>query len=103
MIKIKNLRVEKPKNPWDAKVDRSSILGNPYKEGIDGDRDEVCDKHSLYFAKNCKGKLKKELDHLIEIHKKYGKLNLFCWCTPKRCHSEPIKAYLEEEIAKCQK
>lgn len=92
--------MEKPKNPWDVKVDRSSILGNPFKIGVDGDRDEVCDKHKIDFDKNKDGKLKKELDRLLEIHKKYGKLNIFCWCCPERCHSETIKAFLEEKIAR---
>ena len=98
MIETKNLRVEKSRNPWDAKVDRSSILGNPFKIGIDGDRDEVCDKQSKYFDKNCEGKLKKELDRLLEIHKRYGKLRIFCWCEPERCHARKIKSYLDERI-----
>jgi len=27
---IKNLRYEKPKHEWDVRVDRTSILGNPF-------------------------------------------------------------------------
>ena len=30
MIQIKNLRNQKPQYPYDVKVDRSSVLGNPF-------------------------------------------------------------------------
>lgn len=42
-------------------------------------------------------KIEEELNRLKNIHNTYGKLNLFCWCSPKRCHSETIKNYLERK------
>ena len=89
MIEIKNLRFDK------------SILGNPYFMKNEGLRDEVCKKYELYFynqiAKNNQAFLN-ELRNLYKIHRKYGKLRLFCWCAPKRCHAETIKAFLERYI-----
>ena len=97
-IIIKNLRKEKPKNPWDIKVDRSSILGNPFTMTSEKDRDLVCNKYKVWFYNvNTKAQIQNELNRLKEILSKYGKLNLFCWCSPKRCHAETIKEYLLEE------
>ena len=98
-IAIKNLRKEKPKNPWDVKVDRSSILGNPFSMTSEKDRDLVCNKYEVWFYNvNKERQIQSELNRLEEILSKYGKLNLFCWCSPKRCHAETIKEYLLEEI-----
>jgi len=30
MIYVKNLRHEKPKHEWNVRIDRTSILGNPF-------------------------------------------------------------------------
>lgn len=100
MIIIKNLRKEQPSNLWDIRIDRSSVLGNPYPLFSERNRNSVCEKYEQYFKKkllvnedvNFIFKLKK----LKTLYKKYGKLNLFCWCAPKRCHAETIKKYLED-------
>ena len=52
-IAIKNLRNEKPQYEWQVKVDRSSVLGNPFYMGNESQRDKVCDKYEAYF-KTCK-------------------------------------------------
>jgi hypothetical protein len=39
-----------------------------------------------------------ELRTLYKIYKQYGKLRLFCWCYPRRCHAETIKKFLEKYI-----
>lgn len=97
-IIIKNLRKEKPKYPWDIRVDRSSPLGNPFAMTSEKDRDLVCNKYEVWFYNvNTKAQIQNELNRLKEILSKYGKLNLFCWCSPKRCHAETIKEYLLEE------
>lgn len=100
MINIKNLRKEKPENPWDVVICRPSPLGNPFvgKNGVnEPDRHAVCDKYELWFHENI-GSLEKYLDDLNTKHKKYGILNLFCWCSPKRCHCETVKKYFEENM-----
>ena len=97
-ITSKNLRKEKPKNPWDVKVDRCSILGNPFVMAGEKDRDLVCDKYEIWFYNvNKEVQIQNELNRLGTILSKYGKLNLFCWCNPKRCHAETIREYLLEE------
>ena len=105
MIEIKNLRDEFPIEPWQVKVDRSSILGNPFHMKDESERDKVCDMFKHSFALLFDGQIFNEKDELMlaelerlkELYKKYGKLELFCWCSPKRCHAETIKKYLEGE------
>ena len=100
MICIKNLRNEKPNNAYDFKVDRSSVLGNPYYMFDECMRDDVCIKYEMYFYKKLKtdAAFKAELVKILRAYKQYGKVNLFCWCYPKRCHAETIKKWLEKEI-----
>ena len=97
MIKIKNLRKNQPSKDYDIKVDRSSPLGNPFYMEDESKRDKVCDEYHIWFYEN-KHEIvfHQELFRIGEIYKKFGKLNLFCWCDPKRCHAETIKQYLEE-------
>jgi len=98
LIEICNLRKEKPTSPCDVKVDRSSVLGNPFPMFNESKRDLVCEKYKDYFYNSLiyKPEASKELQRLIAIHNEYGTLRLFCWCFPKRCHGETIKEYLEK-------
>jgi hypothetical protein len=97
-VAIKNLRKSKPKHPWQVRVDRASILGNPYHMVDESQRDKVCNQYEEYFNENMKypdTAFYNEIERLYGIMKEYGKLELYCWCAPKRCHAETIKAYLE--------
>lgn len=112
MITIENLRRTKPKYAYDVKVDRSSILGNPYYMKNEGKRDYVCDLYEERFNKlidndkhwlevtlitqEYRTKFIHELRNLYELYRIYKQLRLFCWCAPKRCHAETIKRYLEQ-------
>lgn len=99
MITIKNLRSSKPKHPWDFKVDRSTPVGNPYNMKLETDRDIVCNKYKDWFYNAAHNKLFfTYLGILSETYKQHGKLNLFCWCAPKRCHAEIIKEALEDDL-----
>lgn len=102
-IEIKNMRNEKPTHKYDIRVDRKSCLGNPFIMSDESKRDEVCDKYEAWFKANCAVSLasenfpwnfRQELIRLKRIFKEYGKLRLFCWCAPKRCHAETIRDYL---------
>jgi len=99
MIQIKNLRTEQPAKPYDIRVDRQSPLGNPFYMKDESKRNDVCDKYTTWlddaiYMNTISGNNQKvvdELVRLIDIYRQYGKLNLFCWCAPKRCHAETIK------------
>ena len=96
MITLCNLRNTKPEHPWDVRVDRSSILGNPYKD----ERELSCDKYHEYFLAQVEKSESfiQELRRLWHIHTQYKQLRLFCWCMPLRCHSETIKEFLDQYI-----
>ena len=97
-ITIKNLRFEKPYQEWQVKIDRSSILGNPYYMKSENERNTVCEQYETYFYNKIKNndiRFIAELKRLKKLLEKYNKLELYCWCYPKRCHGETIKQYLE--------
>ena len=99
MIEICNLRFEKVKFVYDIRVDRfNKILGNRFYMQSENDRDRVCTLYKEWFTKQieCRNELVlNELRRIYRIYKQYGKLRLFCWCAPKKCHAETIKTFLE--------
>ena len=91
------MRYHKP----DIACDRSSIYGNPYEIGRDGDRNEVCDKFEKYFYE----KLQDPDFHAKVMALKGRRLGCWCRCLPTcdnpkckshRCHVETIVKYLNE-------
>ena len=111
MIRIVNLKCYVPKSGEVlVKVDRSSPLGNPFKMYSESDRDLVCRKYEEYMQSKVKDFLehkaisKNDISYIIELNRiiqlaKQGKdIALGCWCYPKRCHSESIKALVEQYI-----
>jgi len=91
MIEIVNLHKEKPCMPYDFKVDRTTLLGNPYEMPNESYRDMVCNLYEQNFKKIIKPEW---IDPLKVVYEEYGKLRLFCWCSPKRCHAETIRRYI---------
>ena len=100
MIEICNLRNERMRFAYDVRVDRASVLGNPYYMQNESKRDEVCDKYAIYFKERLLNSnvAIKELQRIWKLHNQYGKVRLFCWCAPKRCHAEVIREFLNKYI-----
>ena len=97
MIEIRNLRKEKPQELWDVRVDRSSFFGNKFIITIESERDTVCEQYEKWFYEQLSNPaMQAELIILKSIYRQHGKLNLFCWCAPQRCHAETIRNYLLE-------
>ena len=105
MIRIANLRnVKLNPNEILIKVDRSSILGNPFYMHNESERNSVCDQYESYFNNIIAHKndpnntaFMNELRRIYKIAKN-NDIVLGCWCYPKRCHSETIKRFLEQYI-----
>ncbi len=93
-VRIANLRNEKPLEPWHVVVDRTSRYGNPFGMTKVQTRDAACDGFQEYFD-GLLEKGSKKFEPLLEIARKYGKITLFCWCVPERCHAETYKTYIE--------
>lgn len=112
MIRVDNIRNLKLKrNEIIIKVDRSSVLGNPFYMSDESQRGIVCDKYEEYFydvvnnsmlaqmnmSDNEINKFINELDRIYELSKS-NNIVLACWCYPKRCHAETIKSYIEGRL-----
>lgn len=98
-IRIVNLR-NYVLNPGEVlvKVDRSSVLGNPFYMKDESMRDEVCDKYLSYFRSNLNDiKFFTKLMELTNLAAS-NDVALGCWCYPSRCHAETIKKYIEERV-----
>ena len=103
MIEICNLKSDKMEYVFDVRVDRASVLGNSFRMENEYQRDEVCDKYQQWFDAKVEQKdavVLGALRTLYRIHQKYGRLRLFCWCAPKRCHCETIRTFLNKYIEK---
>lgn len=104
MIIVVNKKLYKGKGILysDAKeflVDRTTLLGNPYKIGIDGDREEVINKYRIYLP-NMLNKDKRVRQYYSEIKEfaKSGDVILICHCVPNNCHALIIKEMIEKDI-----
>jgi len=71
-------------------IDRSTIFGNPFYIGSDGNRTEVVEKYYRYLKHRLYATgFKRKLMRLK------GK-RLGCWCRPLLCHGDVIVDYLEK-------
>jgi hypothetical protein len=83
---------------------RGSALGNPFIMRMPSERNSVCDKYNLWLSAKLDGPASPELDKIqdqleaIMAAAKEGDVALQCFCTPRRCHCETIKAYVEQEL-----
>lgn len=100
MIEIKNLKTDRMTEKFDMRVDRKSPVGNPEYMTATKDRDYVCDVYEMYFRRQMAmdDDFRAYVESLIRIYKRHHRLRLFCWCAPKRCHAETIKAYIERQV-----
>ena len=95
-------RVTKPKaGVVNIRIDRQTPVGNPFPVNkAHSNRDEVCDKYEEWFKAqmtNKKSPVYKEIVRIYLIAKEQD-VNLQCWCAPKRCHGDTIKAFLDKHL-----
>ena len=58
-------------------VGRGTPWGNPFVVGVDGDREEVCDR------------FEREILPTLDVRPLIGH-DLLCWCSPLRCHADAL-------------
>jgi len=100
MIRIVNLRNYVAKeNEVLVRVDRRSVVGNPFFMSHESMRNEVCDKYADYFKEQMKinSVFRAYIEDIVRKARQ-SDIALACWCFPKRCHAETIKAYVEKKI-----
>lgn len=71
------------RSAYDVYIGRPSKWGNPFKIGVDGDREEVIEKYREW--------IQKQPDLMVDLGELRGKI-LGCWCPPDRCHGEVLIA-----------
>ena len=78
-----------------------SPLCNPFPADSERDRNRVCDEYERYFLAQIESGFPlfvNELERLANLYYNHGKLDLVCWCKPKRCHCDTIQRYLNNTI-----
>ena len=110
MISVANIKTQKPDDfPREAVhvyIGRQmpnrlgSPLGNPFRPKSNSDDDLVAclDQYRRWLGKqSVYSDACKELLRLVALAKD-GPLVLWCWCAPKTCHGDVVKAIIEEAI-----
>jgi hypothetical protein len=75
----------------DVYITRPSILGNPFKIGPDGTREEVIAKYEIY----ARDRLTRDSSFRLTVQGLYGK-TLGCCCKPLACHGDVLVKLAEE-------
>lgn len=104
VVVVNKKTYERKDGDYDIYIGRPRQLGNPYKIGPDGTREEVIDKYKEYFYKELETDphFKKHVDFhktVIRTKRFYKRLVLVCWCDPLPCHGSVIKEYLENDTS----
>jgi Domain of unknown function (DUF4326) len=102
MIRIENKKTYHGEGVY---IGRPSLMGNPFKIGIDGTRREVIILYRYWLWEEIKrgGKVYQELQRLVSIARQ-GELILICWCKDRdrnvSCHGDILKRSIEWLIQK---
>jgi hypothetical protein len=94
MIRIENKKTYRGEGVY---IGRPSLLGNPFKIGEHGTRDQVIAAYRGWLWQQIKsrGDVYRELQRLAAIAEQ-GDLTLICWCSqPDRhvpCHGDVLKS-----------
>ena len=81
--RVINLRHERP-GDGVVVVDRTTKWGNPFREGVDGTREEVIRKY--------KELLEGDPEMIPAARRELAGKDLACWCTPLPCHADVLLA-----------
>lgn len=74
---------------YDVYIGRPTKFGNPFHVGIDGTQEEVVHMYRAWIMSRPK------LLRAVRTELK-GKI-LGCWCKPKACHGDVLKAIADDE------
>ena len=103
MIRVVHIKKYQPiKNEILIKIDRSSVLGNPFIMDKESERNEVCRMYVTYFDQQVKidGDFRNEIIRIYRLAKEGKNIALACWCAPKQCHGDYIKQFVEGYLVK---
>lgn len=94
MITVINRKTTSPPTGEVIDIGRPHLLRNTYYIGKDGTRAEVIAKHRIDLWKSIKAndEIAQELKRLAKRHLDGWNIILSCYCKPKPCHGDVIKA-----------
>jgi hypothetical protein len=75
-----------------VKIDRSSVLGNPFPMQSEADREKVIAQYRVWLWEQYNkpaSKVREALWKISALHES-GDVLLGCWCAPKPCHGDVI-------------
>lgn len=78
-------------------IGRGSPLGNPFRVGVHGSREDVICMYADWLESQMMAnnpKIMDELERLATKYKEEGELTLLCWCEPLACHGSIIAGML---------
>ena len=70
------------RTPYDVRIDRQTVWGNPFAIGKDGTREQVIAKYREWIME--------DLVMLRRARKELRGKVLGCWCAPKACHGDVL-------------
>jgi len=94
------IRVGRLRRDRGFSVARPTVLGNPFKIGVDGDRDEVIRKYRAWFkvAVVEDARVRNAVERLVTEAKRHD-ITLLCHCAPQACHAEVIAEEVRRRVA----
>jgi len=74
-----------------------SILGNPFYNERNLTRAQRIEKFRIYFEEKMKGdeRIKDLISAMVDLYIKGFDIKLVCACSPKPCHGDVIKLWIE--------
>jgi Domain of unknown function (DUF4326) len=103
IVKLSDKQAEGSHREYCGRAGRGQegILGNPFWMNNESERDKVCDKFKTWLDLQMTlegGKVQKRITELSDIAKTKD-VELACFCSPKRCHTESIKETIEQLLS----
>lgn len=110
-IKVVNVRTDKlPRHKYyRIYCGRGTILGNPYAFKHSArdviyvnSRKKAISRYETYLLKKLKNKdneIFKGYKYLMKLFLRHKKIELACYCAPKKCHCDILKKLLFKELA----
>lgn len=82
-------------------IGRPSPLGNPFPMTKESQRQGVCGQYEIWFQQQVVDEVPEvmqELENILNKAIEYGLVRLKCFCAPRACHGDTIKAYLIKQL-----
>ena len=76
-------------DPYQVYIGRGSEWGNPFRIGVDGDRQEVIEMYEYY--------IRSHPEKMKRLHTLQGKV-LGCYCKPEDCHGDILIKLMHEML-----